>query len=147
MGGGGGWNQGAGHVYHLVGDCRLPPPSLDVEAAVIWRLVAQLAAPIATAQRQEKVRLYDEAIDNVKSATARGDMRGMYGVIRGIQQRTMRSMPMLLLEDGVPARSPVEARQRWQRHFQGVFGGDVADDKTAKQICQLEKKARQELRY
>ena len=85
--------------------------------------VKEYSVSIRTAARLDKASYLTEQIVQAQEANARGDSRLAHKILRNLKPSQPRRAISVLDESGLPTRGPLQARQRWQRHFAEALKG------------------------
>ena len=79
----------------------------------------------------DRLKHFADATIEAQKAFLRGDMRGTFAVVKRLAGHRIRPPKSVRLECGEVTTDESQRQQRWQRHFAGVLGGKIVEDRLA----------------
>eukprot|EP00969_Alexandrium_andersonii_P217613 9612818-Alexandrium_andersonii.AAC.1 len=110
---------------------------LDQQQAHVLYLLRASDERVTQSCREDKVRFHLEVAEEALDAHRRGDSRTYFAAVGRLVPRK-RAPVALKMEDGTHARSIVQVRQTWQKHFASKRSGEVATGEQLLRMCLAE---------
>ena len=83
----------------------------------------QKAKEVKTITRRDKRRFYHAGAQEAETASARGDQRTQYRILKGLGGAYSGGTEGVIKNDGNKIVKEDEKAQRWREHFQSVLNG------------------------